>query len=90
MDRPAAYRVPFLWRREGQHYLLTNASPEIVSGVTFTIHGAGVMRATVPHVIPPGHGMEVTVAGANLPRDTILVVRWFRPSGVEYLWRIAF
>jgi len=40
--------------------------------------------------VRPEHGIEVTVAGRDRPRDTILVIRWFRPDGVEYLWRVSF
>jgi hypothetical protein len=41
-------------------------------------------------VLPPGHGIEVTIALRTLAVNTILVIRWFRPDGVEYLWRVAF
>ena len=88
--RPRAYRVPFLLEREpAQHlYRLTNTSDEIVHGVTFTLHGAGVMAISPPKVMRPEHGIEVTIAAR--PRSSILVIRWFRPNGVEYLWRVAF
>ncbi len=90
MTRPLAYRVPFVLEREpAQHlYRLTNASDETVHGVTFTLHGAGVMAISPPRVVRPEHGIEVTIAARA--STAILVIRWFRPNGVEYLWRVAF
>jgi hypothetical protein len=92
MTRPLAYRVPFVLEREPeQHaYRLTNTSGETVHGVTFTLHGAGIMAISPPRVLAPGHGIEVTIALRTLAANTILVIRWFRPDGVEYLWRVAF
>ncbi len=90
MTRPRAYPVPFVLEREpARHaYLLTNVSLETVHGVTFTLHGAGVMAVSPPRTLRPEHGIEVTIATGR--RDAILVVRWFRPNGTEYLWRVAF
>lgn len=87
-----AYGVPFALRREPwtHRYILTNTGAETVDGVAFTLHGAGVMSASVPARLSPGDAVAVTVVGRDLARDTILVVRWFRPDGTEYLWRISF
>ena len=92
VSRQLAYRVPFLLEREPARHLyrLTNTSAELVHGVTFTLHGTGVMAISPPRVVRPQHGIEVSIAGRNLAANTILVIRWFRPSGVEYLWRVAF
>lgn len=86
VTRPLAYRVPFMLERERNAYRLTNTSPETVHGVTFTLHGGGVMAVSPPRVMRPRHGIEVTVA--TRPGDAILVIRWFRPNGTEYLWRV--
>jgi hypothetical protein len=90
VTRPPAYRVPFVLEREPAHhaYRLTNASLETVHGVTFTLHGTGVMAASEPRVVRPHHGIEVTIRARS--SAAILVIRWFRPNGVEYLWRVAF
>lgn len=92
VTRPLAYRVPFVLEREPERhaYRLTNTSAETVHGVTFTLHGAGVMAASPPRVVRPQHGIEVTVASRRDEPGAILVVRWFRPNGIEYLWRVAF
>lgn len=92
MTRPIAYRVPFRVERDHAEgtYLLVNTSREVVHGVSFTLHGSGVMAVSPPRMVLPGYGVEVTIASANRARNTILVVRWFRPNGVEYLWRVAF
>ena len=90
--RPHAYRVPFdLERRpESSLYRLLNVGGEPLHGVTLTLHGAGLMSASIPATLLPHETLEVTVAGRDLARNTILVVRWFRPNDVEYLWRIGF
>ena len=86
--RPRAYRVPFVLERDSalHVYRLVNESTETVSGVSFTVHGGGVMALSPPRVIRPGHGIEVTIAARS--SDAILVVRWFRADGAEYLWRV--
>jgi hypothetical protein len=38
--------------------------------------------------VRPAHGIEVTIAARS--SAAILVVRWFRPNDIEYLWRVAF
>lgn len=91
MDNNLAYPVPFRVERGAGHvYRIINESSETVHGVALTLHGSGVMGASSPSTLAPGDALEVTVAGRNLARSTILVVRWFRPDGREYLWRIAF
>ena len=90
--RPHAYRVPFLLERQpaANLYRLTNTSAETVHGVTFTLHGTGVMAFSPPKAMRPEHGIEVTIAARRIEQNTILVIRWFRPNGIEYLWRVAF
>ncbi|MBX3098288.1 MAG: hypothetical protein KF761_01800 [Salinibacterium sp.] len=83
-----AYRVPFRLDRRPPVYGLLNTSDERVTGVAITIHGAGVLAANNPATLLPGERLDVTVAGAHLERGTILVVRWRRLDGVEYLWRV--
>lgn len=87
-----AYRVPFRLERDAVRGTcrLINTSNEVVRGASFTLHGSGVMAVSAPALLPPGHGVEVSIAAADLAHSTILVVRWFRPDGVEYLWRVAF
>jgi hypothetical protein len=86
-----AYRVPLRVDRGPRHlYRITNTGPERLRGVTLTLHGSGVMGANAPTTLLPGDTLEVDIAGRALARDTILVVRWFRPNGVEYLWRVSF
>jgi hypothetical protein len=88
--REPAYIVPFVLERNPPVYRLLNVSLEAVHGVTFTLHGAGMMATNSPEVIDAGGALEVRITGQNLPRAAILVVRWFRPNGVEYLWRVSF
>lgn len=91
MRRPVAYRVPFdLERGPGRLYRFTNVSDEVVRGLSLTLHGSGVMAANAPRTLAPGETLEVEIAGRHLARDAILVLRWFRPDGIEYLWRVSF
>jgi hypothetical protein len=91
MTETHAYAVPFtLERCPGHRYRLRNAGNEVLRGITLTLHGVGMMSSSVPSTLDPGQSLEVTVAGRDLARSTILVVRWFRPDDVEYLWRISF
>ena len=86
-----AYRVPLRLRRGPAHvYGFTNIGAEPLHGVTLTLHGSGIMGANPPTRLDPGETLEVDIVGRNLARDAILVVRWFRPDGVEYLWRVSF
>ena len=90
--RERAYRVPFRAQRDAASDTISilNDSREPLDGVTLTLHGSGIMRSNYPTRLRPGESLEVTVAGKDLPRNTILVVRWFRTDGVEYLWRLSF
>ena len=86
----AAYPVPFVFERTPPRYRLHNVSDETLDGVALAVHGAGVLAANVPARLEPGEALDVRIAGPHLHRDTILVVRWFRFDGVEYLWRVSF
>lgn len=87
-----AYPVPFLLRRDwaSRTYRLENVSSETLDGVSLTMHGGGLLGASSPALLQPAETLEVSIAGRHLARDSILVVRWFRPDGVEYLWRVSF
>jgi hypothetical protein len=85
------YAVPWhVDRRRAPTYRLVNAGREPLWGVSLSISGAAVMRATAPRRLLPGECLPVTVRGRDIARDTVLIVRWFRPSGAEYLWRVSF
>jgi hypothetical protein len=88
----SAYPVPFRLERDAgpRRYLLTNRGRERLDGVTLSLLGAGVMPATAPSVLDVGESLEVVIAARDLARSTVLVVRWFRPSGEEFLWRVSF
>ena len=85
------YRVPFLFDRTNPpRYRLVNIGAERVTGVSVTLLGSGVMAALAPAGLQPTESLEIVVHGQDLARDTVLVVRWLRPSGEDYLWRVAF
>lgn len=90
-SRPVAYLVP--WRVDRRHaptVRLINTGAEPLWGVTLSLSGAAVMRATAPKRVAQGECLAVTVRGRDIERDTVMYVRWFRPSGEEYLWRLSF
>ena len=88
----SAYLVPFRLERDAgpRRYLLTNRGREPVDGVMVSLLGPGVMPATAPSTLEVGESLEVLIAAQDLARSTVLVVRWFRPSGEEFLWRVSF
>ncbi|HEU4849687.1 MAG TPA: hypothetical protein VFS93_04680 [Terrimesophilobacter sp.] len=91
-DRPTvAYAVPF-WidRSRAPRYELTNVGSEPVRAITLTLLGSGLMLSNAPRRLLPGQSLRFTVRVDNAARNTIVVVRWFRPSGEQYLWRVSF
>ena len=90
-DEPLAYPVPFRFdRTTPPRYRLRNASLETLSGVRFSLLGAGSMPVQAPITLEPGATAEVRIHGHDLARSTVLVVRWHRENGDEYLWRASF
>lgn len=87
-----AYRVPWHFERENRdrRYALHNLGAETLSGVTLTLHGGGVMPATARSTLAPGDMLVMTISGQDLARQSVAVVRWFRPNGDEYLWPVSF
>jgi hypothetical protein len=85
------YRVPFLFdRSRAPRYRLVNMSAERVRGVTLSLAGPGVMASSTPRALAPAESLDVTVRGDDLAVATTLIVRWVRPDGADYLWRVAF
>ncbi|MES2171534.1 MAG: hypothetical protein V4479_12565 [Actinomycetota bacterium] len=87
-----AYPVPFAVERDAgpRRYVITNTGPERLEGITMSLLGAGVMPASAPAALEPGESLEVLISVRDLARSTVLIVRWFRPNGEEYLWRVSF
>lgn len=86
-----AYPVPFLFDRSTPpRYRLRNASLETLTGVRFSLLGAGSMPVQAPITLDPGETAEIRIHGHDLARSTVLVVRWHRDNGDEYLWRASF
>jgi hypothetical protein len=87
-----AYGVPWvcIHGSSAGAFTLRNVGLEPVSGVTVTVTGRGLMPTSAPATIVPGDALSVRIVGTHLERDTVAVVRWFRPDGREYLWRVSF
>jgi hypothetical protein len=91
-ERPAvAYAVPLrIDRARAPRYELTNVGSEPLRAVTLTLLGSGLMLPGAPKGLFPGQSLSFTLRADNPARNTIVVVRWFRPSGEQYLWRVSF
>jgi hypothetical protein len=91
LRRRTAYRVPWRVERESApHYRIRNMGDDTLRGVTLSVFGTSRLRVAAPAVVHPGAAIHATVSGHDPARDTILVVRWFAPDGVEYLWQVSF
>lgn len=85
------YRVPFLLdRSRAPIYRLVNVGSEPVRGVTLTLIGSGIMPAVAPVTLHPTEALEVTIRGDELQLVGALLIRWLRPTGDDYLWRVTF
>jgi hypothetical protein len=85
------YRVPFLFdRSRAPTYRLVNIGSERLRGVTVSLLGAGLMSPVMPGALDPSRAIELRVLGDDLARDATLLVRWLRPDGADYLWRVSF
>jgi hypothetical protein len=90
---PAAYPVPWTFdRSQGPPlFTLTNAGREVLHAISLHLLGSGRMLRRAPITMGPGDSMRIVLRhDEDLALDTVLVVRWFRPDGGEYLWRVSF
>ncbi len=89
--RRLAYPVPWhVDRSAAPLYRLVNTSRHELRGVTLSIAGASTLRITAPASLRPGESLRAAVTGRSPERDSVLVVRWFRRDGREYLWQMSF
>ncbi|ARC56343.1 hypothetical protein AS850_04540 [Frondihabitans sp. 762G35] len=91
-SHPPAYAVPFVIDRSlaPRLYRLVNMGDEVVRGLRVTLLGSGLLVPVSATCLAPGSRLTLTIVGSDLSRDSIVVVRWFRPDGDEYLWRFSF
>ncbi len=91
--RPPAYAVPWFFdRSQGPPlFTLTNAGREVLHAISLHLLGSGTMLCRAPITMRPGDSVRMVLRhDSDLALDTVLVVRWFRPDGGEYLWRVSF
>lgn len=91
-NHTTAYSVPFWIDRHHapRLYRLVNIGDEAVRGLRVTLLGSGLLLPVDAPVLPPGIGVTLSVVGIDLQASSVVVVRWFRPDGDEYLWRFSF
>ena len=90
--QPLAYRVPFVVDRSRApvRYYLVNRSSETLDGLRLAALGSGMLLPITQSRVLPGGLLGFAVVGHDLARSTVVIVRWFRPNGDEYLWRVSF
>ena len=90
--QPFAYRVPFVVDRSRApvRYYLVNRSSETLDSVRLSVLGSGLLLPVSQSRVMPGGLLGFAVRGPNIARNTVVIVRWFRPNGDEYLWRVSF
>ncbi len=75
---------------ERPRFALVNVGDEVLHAISLHLLGSGTMLSRAPVTVRPAERLSTTIRGDDLALDTILVVRWFRPDGGEYLWRVSF
>jgi hypothetical protein len=90
--QPLAYRVPFVVDRSRApvRYYLVNRSGETLHGLRLAVLGSGLLLPVSQTRLLPGGVLGFAVRGHELARNSVVVVRWFRPNDDEYLWRVSF
>ncbi|QAY74961.1 hypothetical protein ET445_10040 [Agromyces protaetiae] len=86
-----AYRVP--WRVDRSRdpwFTLVNDGDEPASGVQISLSGDGRLLWRPLLTVAAGDQVTFVVQADDPARNCIACVRWFRPDGTEYLWRISF
>lgn len=91
-SRPPAYPVPLWIDREGapRTYRVHNIGDEPLRGLRASLLGPGHLEPVHVPVLAEGAGVTLTLLGPELEKGSVVVLRWFRPSGEEYLWRFSF
>ncbi|WP_108250636.1 hypothetical protein [Planctomonas deserti] len=90
---PAAYAVPWEFDRSlgPPLFTLTNVGSEVLHAISLHLLGSGAMLCRAPITMRPGDSARIILRHEDdLALNTVLVVRWFRPDGGEYLWRVSF
>lgn len=86
-----AYAVPFtVDRSRAPRFTLNNRSDERLRGISLSLLGSGRLLWGLPSALDPEESLHFVVHGDDIARDSVLLVRWFRPSSEEYLWRVSF
>ena len=71
-------------------YYLVNRSSEVLDSVRLSMLGSGFLLPISKSRVLPGGVLGFAVRGHDLSRNSVMIVRWFRPNGDEYLWRVSF
>lgn len=90
-SRNPAYLVPFVLDRSGApRFELRNRGTEHLRGLRLSLLGHGEILRGPTTDLPAEESLSFFVRGDDIARDCVLLVRWLRPCGDEYLWRASF
>jgi hypothetical protein len=86
-----AYRVPFVVDRSRApyRYRILNRSTEMLDAMHIMVLRSGATLPMSTRRLPPGTALTFAPAADRVGRSDVVVVRWFRPNGDEYLWRVV-
>ncbi|MCU1528752.1 MAG: hypothetical protein JWP75_2515 [Frondihabitans sp.] len=90
-NHPPAYAVPF-WidrRLAPQLHHVVNVGDETVRGLRVSLLGSGHLVPMSTVSLGPGSSFTLATLATD-SQDSVMVLRWFRPNGEEYLWRFSF
>jgi hypothetical protein len=62
----------------------------MLRGVSVSVAGRARLHVSAPSSVAPGAAVAATITGRQIERDAIVIVRWFQPDGLEYLWQVSF
>ncbi|KQR66569.1 hypothetical protein [Frigoribacterium sp. Leaf172] len=91
-ETATAYPVPFQIdrTRAPRVHRLVNVADESVLGIRVSLLGCGLLVPVATDRLEPGEALSLSVIAAELTQNAIAVVRWFRPTREEFLWRFSF
>lgn len=77
-------------REPGGGVTLQNVGTERLTFVRLALAGTGSLALSLPRHANPGERIQISCSEEHPPgADTVVVVRWFRPDGREYLWLVS-
>lgn len=86
-----AYAVPWRIQRAtgGQWLSVVNVGGERLTFVQFVSSGFGEPVLSLPVHVNPQEGVQVVLTEMTPLPQALLILRWRRPNGEEYVWPVG-